>query len=316
MLLEEGKPGICNASALYDSFRPGGLVDSGSLAPFCIDRLDDFTATYEPDGTPSRFQADISYSDGGAGEAQRYAVRVNEPLRLKGIRVYLVGHGFSPRFTVRTADGTVVPDISAPFVPQDGTLLSEGAVKLLDQVRPQLALYGTFAPFAIDEGDGVMRSASSQPIAPGVAVAVYRGDLGVDSGRPQSVYSIDQNQVTRGALKEVARVRLVPGGTAKLDDGTTITFDGYREWATIQVNRDPGQHVVLGASVALVLGLLLSLVVRRRRYFLRITPTGPDSSSVVAGGLARTDAAGLDREFDALTHRMRTADQASSGTGQ
>ena len=329
VLLTEGEDGICNAMPLYDSFRPGRLVDGRNLAPFCIDKLDDFTATYEPDGTPSRFEADITYSVGDDGSPRRYALEVNEPLRVDGVRVYLVSHGFAPRFTVRTPDGTVVRDASAPFLPQDGTLLSEGAVKLLDEVRPQLALYGLFAPFAVDPGDGRIRSASPQPVAPGVAIVVYRGDLGADSGKPQSVYGIDQRQVERGALKEVATAKLAPGGSTTLDDGTTITFDGYREWATIQVNRDPGQLSVLAAAAAVVLGLLLSLAVRRRRVFLRITPVpaasrGPDGSgdgypavddggtggprgrSVVAvGGLARTDAGSFSSEFARLVERLR-----------
>ncbi|MFL6128812.1 MAG: cytochrome c biogenesis protein ResB [Mycobacteriales bacterium] len=331
VLVTEGDAGICNARALYDSFRPGRLVDGSGLAPFCIDKLDDFTATYDPDGTPSEFRADITYTIGdGDGDAPKhYALKVNEPLRVDGVRVYLVSHGFSPRFTVRTGPGKVVSDVSAPFLPQDGTLLSEGAVKLLDEVRPQLALYGLFAPTAVDPGDGTIRSASAQPKAPGVAIVVYRGDLGLDSGRPQSVYSIDQRQVDRGALKEVATAKLVPGRSVTLDDGTTITFDGYREWATIQVNRDPGQLGVLVAAGAVVLGLLLSLGVRRRRVFLRITPSGPASTGpsasvdgsppvqdeatdrppsrnvVAVGGLARTDAGGFGPEFARLVERLR-----------
>jgi cytochrome c biogenesis protein len=329
VLVTEGDAGICNAVPLYDSFRPGRLVDGSGLAPFCIDRLDDFTATYDPDGTPAEFRADITYTVGDDGEPRRYPLKVNEPLRVDGVRVYLVSHGFSPRFTVRAPDGKVAVDVAAPFLPQDGTLLSEGAVKLLDEVRPQLALYGFFAPTAAARGDGTIRSASSQPLAPGVAVVVYRGDLGLDSGRPQSVYSIDQRQVDSGALREVATATLTPGRSTKLDDGTTITFDGYREWATIQVNRDPGQLSVLFASAAVVLGLLLSLAVRRRRVFLRITPapgrssgagsagadppagddgaTGsPPARSVVAvGGLARTDAGGFGSEFARVVERLR-----------
>ena len=328
VLVTEGEAGICNAVPLYDSFRPGRLVDGSGLAPLCIDKLEDFKATYDPDGTPAEFRADITYTVGDDGAAQQYALKVNEPLRVDGVRVYLVSHGFSPRFTVRSPQGNVVADVATPFLPQDGTLLSEGAVKLLDEVRPQLALYGLFAPAAVDRGDGTIRSASAQPLAPGVAVVVYRGDLGLDSGRPQSVYSIDQRQVDSGALREVATARLAPGGSTKLQDGTTITFEGYREWVTIQVNRDPGQLSVLLASAAVVLGLLLSLAVRRRRVFLRITPapaassgadgsgdaappvedgtagSGPARSVVAVGGLARTDAGGFGSEFTRVVERL------------
>ncbi|HEX6755588.1 MAG TPA: cytochrome c biogenesis protein ResB [Mycobacteriales bacterium] len=313
VLITEGDPGICNAVPLYDSFRPGRLVDGTDLAPFCIDKLDDFTATYDPDGTPSLFRADITYSVGN-GPARHYPLEVNAPLRVEGVRVYLVSHGYAPEFTVRTRSGQVVRS-SAPFLPQSGTLLSEGAVKLLDEVNPQLAVYGLFAPAAVQSPDGRIDSISPQPLNPAVAVAIFQGRLGLDSGRPQSVYSIDEQQVRNGALKEVGRVTLTPGKSTTLADGTTITFDGYREWATIQVNRDPGQLVVLLSAGAVVLGLLLSLAVRRRRLFLRIAPVdepgaaGGEPRSVVAvGGLARTDAGSFGTEFDRLVERLRDPD--------
>ena len=327
VLITEEDPGICNAAPLYDSFRPGRLVDGSGLAEFCIDRLDDYTTTYEADGTPAEFRADITYSAGADGAPTQYPLRVNSPLRVEGLRVYLVSHGFAPQFTIRTPDGTEVRDVSAPFLPLDGALLSEGAVKLLDTVDPQLALFGLFAPTAARSEDGTIRSLDSRPNLPAVAVEVYRGDLGLDSGAPQSVYAIDQRQVTNGALKVVANVLLTKQSpTVRLDDGTTITYEGYREWATLQVNHDPGQTVVLWAAGAIVLGLLLSLSVRRRRLFLRITPAStapggsvdnsapvddgsppdPDGRTVVAvGGLARTDAGSYDTEFARVVERLR-----------
>lgn len=327
VLITEGDPGICNAAPLYDSFRPGRLVDGSGLAEFCVDRLDDYSTTYEPDGTPSEFRADITYSAGADGAAQQYPLRVNSPLRVEGLRVYLVSHGFAPRFTIRTPDGTEVRDVSAPFLPQDGALLSEGAVKLLDTVEPQLALYGLFAPTAAQSADGSIRSLDARPTLPAVAIEVYQGDLGLDSGAPQSVYAIDQRQVTNGALKVVANATLTQRSpTIRLDDGTTVTYTGYREWATLQVNHDPAQTVVLWSAGAIILGLLLSLSVRRRRLFLRITPAstaseqsvdnsppvddgsppGPDRRTVVAvGGLARTDAGNFDTEFARVIERLR-----------
>jgi cytochrome c biogenesis protein len=229
---------------------------------------------------------------------------------------------------VTQPNGKVLRDVSAPFLPQvPSTLLSEGAIKILDTGTPnQLALFGTFAPFAALGPDGKMTSVSPQPGNPGVAIAVYRGDLGIDSGAPQSVYSIDQKQIANGKLKEVTTAQLIPGKSVRLDDGTLITFDGYRQWATIQVNHDPGQALVLWAAAAVVLGLLLSLAVRRRRLFLRISPApspdpesvdnsgpvdsagrpGADARSVVAvGGLARTDAGSFGTEFARVVERLR-----------
>jgi cytochrome c biogenesis protein len=305
VLVEEGK-GFCNSVAMYDAFRPGRLVRGGGLAPFCVDRLDSFTATYDADGTPSMYRADITYSEGADGPERRDALEVNKPLRIEGVRLYLVSHGFSPRFTVRTPSGQVFGDYSAPFLPQNAQLLSEGVLKLPDARPQQLALFGLFAPTAVNVGGGVMGSASPRPVAPGVAIVVFRGDLGLDTGRPQSVYTVDQSQIERGALVPVARAAMAPGDTLKLKDGTLITFDGYRQWATIQVSRDPGQLMVLGAAGFIVLGLLLSLSVRRRRVWLRLTPAadgvsdgaGDGGRTVVAvGGLARTDAGSFTTEF-------------------
>ena len=138
VLLTEGQPGICNAVPLYDSFRPGKLVDGSGLAPFCIDSLDKFSVDYDPDGTPAQFRGRHHATRSGEDGAERKDVlEVNHPLRVEGVRVYLVGHGFAPRFTVTKPDGTGVKDLSAPFLPQNPTtLLSEGAVKLLDTVKP------------------------------------------------------------------------------------------------------------------------------------------------------------------------------------
>jgi cytochrome c biogenesis protein len=51
-------------------------------------------------------------------------------------------------------------------------------------------------------------------------------------------------------------------------------------------------------------GLLVSLIVRRRRVWVRITPGGAGTVSVELGGLARTDNSGWGDEFERLTHRL------------
>jgi cytochrome c biogenesis protein len=304
-LVEEGA-GFCNSVAVYDSFH-AGRFGGNNLLPLCVDKLDRFTVTYEADGTPSQFRGDIDYSIGD-GPARTYPLEVNHPLRIDGVHVYLLSHGFSPRFTVRTPSGQVFDDVSAPFLPQNEQLLSEGALKLPDARPTQLAVVGLFAPTAGLDPSGVLFSAGPQPLQPGVAVVVYRGDLGLDSGRPQSVYTVDQSQVDSGALSEVTRVNLAPGGSTRLDDGTTITFNGYRQWATMQVSRDPGQRIALGAAIAIVAGLLLSLSVRRRRVWVRLTPSagagGSGRTVVAVGGLARTDAGSFGREFEQIVARL------------
>ena len=61
----------------------------------------------------------------------------------------------------------------------------------------------------------------------------------------------------------------------------------------------------------MVIGLLGSLGVRRRRVWLRLTPAEPGADAsptvVTVGGLARSDAGNFENEFADLLRRLRTA---------
>ena len=113
---------------------------------------------------------------------------------------------------------------------------------------------GIFAPTAVVHG-GVLTSGYPAAENPGVAVDVYRGDLGMESGRSQSVFAIDTRQVDSGALVRQARTNLLLGESVVLDDGTTITFSGFSEWVSVQTSYDPGQLTALGSAVLLLGGL-------------------------------------------------------------
>jgi cytochrome c biogenesis protein len=136
---------------------------------------------------------------------------------------------------------------------------------------------------------------------PEVAVDVLRGDLGLDDGRGQSIFNVDQSKIDSGELAKVARANLVPGQELTLDDGTVVRFDGVRQWVNLQVSHDPGQGSALVFAVLLLVGLGLSLTIRRRRFWVRLTPVDGGARTLVElGGLARTDRAGYGEEFDRL----------------
>lgn len=217
-------------------------------------------------------------------------IGVNSPLRLDGTRLYLTGHGFSPEFTVTLPDGTVFEEVSAPFLPSDqSTFASQGALKLPDLgagTDDQLALEGFFAPTGVVQG-GILTSIDPRPLAPQVAIVVYRGYLGLDSGIPQSAYSLDSSLVEQGRLTEVGSSNLAVGESLDLPDGTSVTFSGYREFAALQVSRDPGQLWVLGASVALLAGLVGMLLLRRERFFVRAEPAAGGGTVLTTALLTR-----------------------------
>jgi cytochrome c biogenesis protein len=317
IVIADGGPGICSASpAAFDSFRAGNTVDGTSLYPMCL-RVNDFQAEYLANGQARSFVADIDYQAGAdlqTGQWQPYRLEVNHPLRVGGDRVYLQGHGYAPSFTVTFPNGET-RNQTVQWRPDDPlTLLSSGVVRIdppagmypdADERRKhQIAVQGLFAP--TEQLDGTLLS-SSFPAAndPAVAVDIYRGDTGLDSGRPQSIFALDSRLIEQDRLKKVKRVNLRAGESVRLDDGTIVRFDGATPFVNLQVSHDPGQRWVLVFAMTMMAGLLVSLLVRRRRIWVRMTPASANGTvNVELGGLARTDNSGWGDEFERLTERL------------
>jgi len=152
---------------------------------------------------------------------------------------------------------------------------------------------------------------TSQPISifpapdhPAVVLGVFAGNLGLDTGAPQSVYTLDTSK-----LKLQASQLLYPGDTLTLPNHLgSITFVGYSQWVTFQITHDPGKAIALIAACFVIVGLLLSLGIRRRRVWVRASARAAGRTVVEVGGLARTDAAGaFDAEFARLVETLRSA---------
>ncbi|MFW0786015.1 cytochrome c biogenesis protein ResB [Gordonia sp. CPCC 206044] len=324
-LVADGEQGLCNTStAVYDSFRAGNLVDGTDLTPFCF-RVDNFDATFLPSGQPDMYTADVRHTEGTRSDAASWkssTIRVNEPLRIAGDRVYVLGNGFAPTFTVTFPNGEQRTQ-TVPFIYDNmQTMLSSGAVRFdtpagmypnEDERRShQVALEGLFAPTASFDGT-LLTSSSPVPKDPYVAIRIYEGDTGLDTGKPQNAYSLDQTLVDQGRLQQRAQVNLAQGRTHALADGTSVRFDGYKRWVSVQVSHDPAQVWVLVSAIVMLAGLLVSLLVRRRRIWARLTPVTADADSgndgkrrtvVEIAGLARTDQAGWGEGFEEQAHDL------------
>ena len=87
-----------------------------------------------------------------------------------------------------------------------------------------------------------------------------------------------------------------------------MRFDGAVPFVNLQVSHDPGQIWVLVFALTMMAGLLVSLVIRRRRIWVRITPQPAGTVNVELGGLARTDNSGWGDEFDRLVKRLVDVD--------
>ncbi|MFD0855181.1 cytochrome c biogenesis protein ResB, partial [Actinomadura adrarensis] len=273
VVLTEGKT-FANALSHYDQFEPGRQFDSDRLPPFSIS-LDDFTAQYATDGAQrgqaTDFQAKMRFKESPSSPEKPYNLRVNHPLEVGGAKVYLLGHGYAPRFTVRDANGNIAYQDSVPFLPMEQrNYTSEGVIKAPDAEPEQLAFYAILWPTAAaDESGKQIVSAFPAPLRPVVTISSFKGDIGLDEGTPQSVYRLEGIGKTLQPMKDGQKL-LEPGETFQLPGNAgSITFDGMREWTSLSINHDPGRVPALIAAVLAIAGLVASFMVRRRRVWVR-----------------------------------------------
>ncbi|MEV6803604.1 cytochrome c biogenesis protein ResB [Streptomyces sp. NPDC051132] len=314
-LMVEGD-GFSNALPMYDDFKSGSLFRPDDLVPFSFD-LKAFTGTYEPSGpnkgTPRTYEAKVRYSKGAYGKETTTTVKVNEPLEIDGAKVYLVSHGYAPVITVRDGKGAVVYRDAVPLLPLDGNVTSQGVVKVMDGYRDprgrkeQLGFQAFFVP-TFDPRSGTMLSQFPALVNPLLAVNAYHGDLGVDSGIPQSVYQLDKKHMKafKDGKGQLLKKLLKPGDTLTLPGGAgSVTFEkDVKEWAGFEIVQEPGSGWALGGALAAIFGLAGSLFIQRRRVWVRAV-RGADGVTVVEmAGLGRSESARLPEELGELAGHL------------
>jgi cytochrome c biogenesis protein len=144
-------------------------------------------------------------------------------------------------------------------------------------------------------------------------VQVYVGDLGIDAGTPQNVYTLNTTRMTldknikgpNGSGTPILDPRNPKADTVtNLPGDLVLTVDNVKDYAVFAVKYDPGKGLVLWAAIAMLAGLIGSLLVRRRRMWIRASPSSSSGRTVVEiGGLARSGS--LSAEFEDLVRRVK-----------
>src|SRR6478672_1896790 len=306
-----------NTISAYDTIDPGPWVDAESLTPFsvAVDKLD---VTFEEKamgaqrGAPRDFTAYTTTRDSPDAAPQKQVLKVNHPLSMGGASVFLLGNGYAPVVTVRDAKGQVLYHQATPFLTQDNNYKSVGAVKVSAASPKQLGFFGFFLPTAYIDKTFGPSSAFPDLKNPALALGVYEGEL-YPGGRPQSVYTLSTEKMTQltDGKGTPLRIWLTPGKSYQLPGGRgSITFDGVQRFAGLSIRHDPGKPFALWGALLALAGLIASLMIRRRRVFVRVhgiaagqpgsgsdapgsDPAGTGRTVVTIGALAKGEDAGL-----------------------
>jgi cytochrome c biogenesis protein len=315
---------FANVRLTYDSFSPGRFFTDSDLVPYRL-ILNKFTAKYEEQnlnayGQPIDYTAYVTTYD-DAGKATKDVIKVNDPLRIGGNEIYLLGNGYAPSITVRDPDGKVVFSEPVPFLPQDANLTSLGIVKIPDGLSTQVGMRGFFYPTAAKSSAGIFASTHPDLRNPMLSLVLYTGDLGINKGAPKSVYSLNTDKMTEiagpAAASRTSALRLKPGQTAQIPGGLgSITFDNKApasdptsleqsvpRFASLDVHRDPTQGWVLFFAICVLVGLLTSLFIPRRRVWVKAIEQEDGRLRLEYAGLARGEDPGLEAAVAGIAER-------------
>jgi cytochrome c biogenesis protein len=266
--------GFTNNLSQYDDFDPGSLFDAGKMEPFSFKVHDfkiDWLESGPRQGMASGFQAPLTYRTSPDAAPQQYDLRVNHPLTIGGTQVFLIGHGYAPVITIRDGKGHKVYSGPTVFLPESSNFESFGVVKAADAQPQGIGLEGLFYPtFALIGGNPV--NVKGELENPTLSMLAYVGDLGMDSGTPQSLYELDKAgmRLLKKPDGSMFRVDLQLGDTVQLPDSMgSVTFKGVKHWTRLQISRTPDVWLTLVGVILALIGLLGSLFIRPRRVWVR-----------------------------------------------
>uniref|UniRef100_UPI0040496177 cytochrome c biogenesis protein ResB n=1 Tax=Candidatus Nanopelagicus sp. TaxID=2518620 RepID=UPI0040496177 len=280
-----------NTPTSYDILGFGKYQSEDSLPPFSL-TVKDFKAEYDPvTNAAIDYELTVLTANPAGSKEMTRIIKVNQPLTYGSTKIYLQANGYAPTVVVKDKAGKVIFDGPTTFLPQDGNLSSIGAIKVPD-MQPQIGFVASFLPTA--DRDPIQGGFSSYPevLDPRLLLAIWKGDLGLNTGVPQSVYRIDTSKMERIGLKA-----LVLNESYDFGEGS-VTFTGWTSWVNLQIVNDPGKGFALIGAILAILGLLISLFTRQRRVWIK------QGRKTQVAGLAKNGIPGLEEEIKDLVKEM------------
>ena len=158
-------------------------------------------------------------------------------------------------------------------------------IKVTD-VPKQYGIISFFYPTVGTLESGALTSLYPDAALPMLSMNIYQGDLGINGGQPKNVFALDIKNMKQiaGGKSGVKGLRLQLGETAKLPKNLgTVTFDGLKRFASLDVTYNPGGVWVLVFALLALAGVTTSLLVPRRRVWVRKTEAGFEVAALARG---------------------------------
>jgi cytochrome c biogenesis protein len=268
-------------------------------------RLLDFEATYRRNGLPKDFVSRVAFSDREGRPIRTEEVRVNHPASVEGLHVFQEGFGWAPVVQVEL-DGAAMWSSPIVLVRDDApegvpatAMPWRGAIKISatdPDVMITLELWSDFRSYANFRFTGEPSPMLVQ-FDPYIRYSVFVGRI-ADPTRS----TIDTNGLRRvgsGDLHAAARSSLDVPGAGEL----RLSFPELRQYSVLLISRDVGIPVVLAAAILVLMGLIPSLYVSRRKVWVRVEPA-PGGALVKIGGFALQHKDAFQEEFDRIVRAI------------
>ncbi len=232
-------------------------------------------------GVASDFVTDLAvYRDGVL--LARKSIRVNDPLSAGGYTFHQNGFGPAPILRIRDTKGGVLWSGPVPLTDRAGGLP-----------------FGTLAVPGRDLGLQLLLDRTAQGV--GTLLVLPYAVVGTNPDGTRKIETGFPLSVTNGATASFEALDF------------DVTLDGFSEYTLLIAKKDPGQGIVWGAFVSLIVGLAITFYLPRRRVWARLDGRG--ELSLVGRSDRYVD---FDREFGRLLDDLvaaRAARTARAGPG-
>jgi len=316
-----------DASLNYDPthLRLGRYFD-GSFSGLGL-RLTDYRDAWDPrTALPRTFESHLDLLDEQGATVGTAVASVNHPVRYGPLRIFQYGFGWAPALQA-SKDGTVIADgpvlMSQETAPAGRSQLSQpwtGFLKL-PEVRPQTDMAVDLELWPDGRGFLFPGMPMFDANAPLIRYRIWEGKL-LDPSKASldtrfmhvthqgfmwmdSVVDLDRGCIAGGPASGQVTGAACPEG---VDPALTLSFTALPHYSVLQVSKDVGVPIVLGAAILIVLGLLAALYTSRRKLWVRADADG-EGSRLIFGGLALQRRAQFEGEF------ARAADAVVAAAG-